>query len=158
MTKPQWLSKSVRAFEITAFLIAPMLLLLAYLGQSTLREYRQNGVSGKAHVISKGEGSSQLEPYCIKVGFFDKSILEGGTLYMPEICELVSGPVWASYEPEDEIAIVFLPEDPEEKAILQDSLDPANLALIHKYVTGLVVLAVGGILAALRKGMGSLAK
>jgi hypothetical protein len=42
-----------------------------------------------------------------------------------------------------------LPEDPEGKAILQDALDPANLALIHKYVTGLVVLAAGGILAAL---------
>jgi hypothetical protein len=149
MTKSQWLSKSVRALEITAFVIAPLLLLLAYLSQSTIREYRQNGVSVQARVISKEKGSSQLEPYCIKVGFFDKSILEGGTLYMPEICELVSGPVWASYEPDDDIAIVFLPEDPEGKAILQDALDPANLALIHKYVTGLVVLAAGGILAAL---------
>ncbi|MBN1580238.1 MAG: hypothetical protein JXA89_06015, partial [Anaerolineae bacterium] len=78
-------------------------------------------------------------------------ILEGGVLHTPEICELVSGPVWASYERDDEIAIVFLPADPEEKVILQDALDPANLAPIHKYVTGMVALVVGIILAGLRQ-------
>ena len=149
MTRSHRLSTSLLALQVTAFVVAPLLLLFAYLSQSTIREFRRNGVPVDARVVHKWERSSEFAPYCIQVSFFDKSILEGGTLYMPEICELVSGPVWASYEEDDRIEVVVLETD-KEKAILLDSMDPANLAPIHKYVSGLVALSLGIALAGLR--------
>jgi hypothetical protein len=156
MTKLQRLSTSLLALEIAALLVTPMLLLLAYLSQSTIAAYRRDGVVYKASVVDKLEGSSQLAPYCIKAGFFDRSLLEGGELHMPVICGLVSGPLWASYEQGDEIEVVVLEADPDNQVLLRDSLDPANLALIHKYVTGVVALAIGLILAASRRAIAHL--
>ncbi len=147
-TKPN-LSTGLLALQLSATIAGLGLLLLAYLGQTTLGQFRQRGVLANANVIAKLPGSSQISPYCVKVGFFTGSVLAGGELFMPTICDFVSGSLWNSLNKEDKVEALYLPDDPD-KAILKASLDPANLAPVHKYETGLLVLIVAAMAAAAR--------
>lgn len=146
--KPNW-STSLLALQLGALIAALGLLLLAYLSQTTLGQFRQRGVLAGANVIEKLPGSSQISPYCVKVGFFTGSLLAGGELFMPTTCDFISKPLWDSLNQEDKVEVLYLPDNPD-KAILKASLDPASLAPVHKYETGLIVLMVAVLVTAAR--------
>ncbi len=148
---PKKLSARLFALGLTFLFITPMLLLYTYLGQSTLGEYRRNGVVVEANVIDTWKEYSppaSIEHY-IKVGFFVGSILEGGELFMPTIGDFVNASMWASLQPGDKIDVIYLPRDPENTTLLKAAIDPANLAPIYRYETGFVALAIGIVLIGL---------
>ncbi len=139
------LSTNLFTLGVTFLFITPMLLLYTYLSQSTLTEYRRNGVIVEANVIDKWKEygpPASIEHY-IKVGFFVGSILEGGELFMPTISDFVYASTWTSLQPGDKVDVIYLPKDPENTTLLKAAIDPGNLAPIHKYKTGFVALAIG---------------
>ncbi len=147
------ISESLFALGFTFLFITPLVFLYTYLVQSDLREYRQNGVVVEANVIDKWKEFSppSSSEHYIKVGFFTKSILEGGELFMPTISDFVPVSMWTSLQPGDKVEVIYLPQDPENTTLLKSAIDPENLAPIHRYKTGFIVLAIGVVLTGLSR-------
>ena len=51
----------------------------------------------------------------------------------------------------DKVDVTYLPENPEDRVILGASMEPGNLAPIHKYATGLIALVIGVSLIGFRQ-------
>jgi hypothetical protein len=137
---PQKARASLQIFVITAIIVGGALLLLRAINLNSLNEYRQRGISTQARVTDKWREDDAL---CLGVSYFDKDLLEGGELYLTEICDFTSAQVWDPLRVDSRVEVVFLPEDPANNTILAASLEDENLAPINRYPLGWVVLGLG---------------
>lgn len=120
-------------------------LLYAWGSQGTFEEYLENGKEAEASITEKWEErSGRSRNYYVRVSYFDKSVLEGGTLYFADA--QVVGFLWDDLEVEQEVRILYLPDNPEENVVLKQSTDPKNFAPIERYSFGGYTLLVGGIM------------
>jgi hypothetical protein len=70
---------------------------------------------------------------------------------MPTISDFVTVSTWTSLQPGDKIDVIYLPQDPENTTLLKSAIDPENLAPIHRYKMGFIVLAIGIVLTGLSR-------
>jgi hypothetical protein len=136
----QKISSSLQIFAVTAIIVGLALLALRAINLFSLNDYRKRGILTQARVTHKWEETDSL---CIGVTYFDKDLLEGGELYLTEVCDFVSNEVWNSLQVDSQIQVVFLPKDPANNTILAVSLGDENLATINRYPIGGIMLGLG---------------
>jgi hypothetical protein len=127
-----------------ALIVGVGLLVLSLVQGLRLSRFRRDGVAADARVISvyedrgitddTGEGAA-----CLEVSFFEGSILEGGDLHFADICDFVPPAVRRSLRPDDRVAVLYLPRDPEQDVVLRSAVESG-------VSTAQLVLGAGGVL------------
>jgi hypothetical protein len=138
---------------VTACIIAPALLLYAFLTQSEIRAYRQEGVPAEARVIELNRSlpfsfSRYFRPvtnYSLEVSYLTTSILNKGDVTFATIDELVSPSEWEALQAGDQVDILYLPDDPKNDVVLRSSLENPRPALAERYDFAVGVFVVGVI-------------
>jgi hypothetical protein len=127
--------------SITAVIIGLAFLLIGMINQQRLQKYRHEGITVEARITDKSDEGQT----CIGVSFFDKDLLDGGVLYLTQICDFVSNDIWRSARVGGHEMMVFLPEDPENLVIFAASLENSQSPAfsIGGVLFGIGVLALG---------------
>ncbi len=84
---------------------------------------------------------------CVGVSFFDKNLLEGGELYLAEVCDFVTTEIWETARAGGHELVVYLPDDPQNHTIFAASLEN-NQGL--SIALGVVLLGFGFLVIAKR--------
>ena len=121
---------------ITALIVGLGFLLIAAVNHQTLQRYQREGVKVEATVTEK----SNDDEGCIGVSYFDKGLLEGGELYLTEICDFVTNDIWNATRKGAHEMVVYLPSDPQNHTIFAASLEKSQLPT---YSIGGVLFVVG---------------
>ena len=107
-------------------------ILVAAINHQRLETYRIEGIAVEARVTEKSSDGDG----CVKVSFFDKDLLDGGELYLTEICEFVTDDLWNATRKGSHEMVVYLPTDPQNHTIFAASLEKNQLP----------TFSIGGIL------------
>jgi len=130
----------LKSFGMISILVGLALLAFSAINQQTLIQYRERGMTTQARVTGKWNETGDL---CLGVSYFDRPLLEGGELYLIDICEFIPGTIWKSLEIDSQVQVIFLPEDPAGNTILAASLEDENRAPINRFPIGGILVGLG---------------
>lgn len=128
---------------------SPLLYTLAWLYQSTFKEYQEKGYERKAKVVEKQKketrGRAMYSPYLyyVELHYYDDSDSEKETLY--GATTEINSKVYEKIVKGDSIAIVLLPKQPY-KPLPKMSIQPENFVILEKYTLAHLIFSFGLVL------------
>ena len=128
--------------------------------QSDATEYRENGITVKGTVKSgESMGHGRKASYDLVVRYklkkeneqkldISKGIIPTFSMsdYKTVECQLMSGNVFDMLHLDDEVDVIYLPENPEENTILAMSILEENVTPIHKMGIAQIMLIGGAVM------------
>lgn len=126
---------------IVALCLSPMFYFVAWHYQTEFELYTNKGQEQEARIVDKIEQKGgKSTSYYVKISYFDKSILDGGEFYMPEV--EVNAKVFKKVAKDDKVKILILPQKPD-KPILELSTKAENFVPFEQYESAYFLVFLG---------------